>query len=148
MNPSKKTDEKDRQWIPVQEGLFEYPPANGRKPALHASQCKNCGKRFFPKRVLCPNCFQKGELMEIMLNRRGIIYVSTVVHIPSPVGIKAPYAYGYVDIPADDIRVFALFAGDDPDSFTPGREVELMLEPIGINEKGQQIIGYKFKPAA
>ena len=83
---------------------------------------------------------------ETTLDRRGIIYASTVVHIPSPVGIKAPYAYGYVEIPANGVRVFALFTGDDPYSFTPGREVELVLEPLEIESQKHKIISYKFKP--
>jgi uncharacterized OB-fold protein len=140
-------DEKDRTWIPVQDGLFEYPPADGRKPSLLANQCKKCGRTFFPKRFLCPHCSEEGELLEVMLDTRCIIYASTVVHIPSPAGIEAPYAYGYVDIPANNIRIFALFTGDEPYSFAPGREVELVLEPIGVNEKGQQLIGHQFRPA-
>jgi uncharacterized OB-fold protein len=138
----------DQSWELVQERLFEYPLANDQGPALLANRCMNCGKAFFPRRPLCPYCFEKGKMEEIRLDRRGIIYASTVVRIPSPVGIKAPYAYGYVDIPANGVRVFALFTGDDPHSFTPGREVELVLEPLEIDRQGHKVIGYKFKPAS
>ena len=138
-------DIKNASRIPVRVGLFEYPLADGKSPVLLANRCTQCGKTFFPKRVLCPYCFDTGEMEKITLERQGIIYACTVVHIPSPVGIKAPYAYGYVDIPANSIRLCTLFKGDDPFSFAPGQEVELVLEALRINEKGQQIIGYKFR---
>ena len=85
-------------------------------------------------------------LEDISLNPRGIIYACTVVHIPSPVGIKAPYTYGYVQIPKNQVRIFALFTGADPFTFKPGQEVELVIEPVRENHQGQFIIGYKFKP--
>jgi uncharacterized OB-fold protein len=85
---------------------------------------------------------------DITPDSRGRIYTSTVVHIPSLVGIKSPYAYGYVDIPANKIRILALFTGGDPYSFKPGQEVELVLEPIHVNSQGQEVIGYKFKPVS
>ena len=133
-------------WALVEEGLFEYPLADGEAPALLANRCTNCGKTFFPKRPLCPYCFKKGEMEEIKLDRRGVIYACTVIHRNSPSGIKAPYAYGYVEIPANKVRVFGLFTGSDPTSFTPGQGVELVVEPIEIDIEGRQIIGYKFKP--
>jgi uncharacterized OB-fold protein len=88
------------------------------------------------------------EMESIILDGRGIIYASTVVHIDSPVGITAPYAYGYVEMPAYQVRVCGLFTGGDPFSFAPGQEVELVIEPIRLNEQGQQVIGYKFRPAS
>ena len=139
--------ESERSWVAVQPGLFEYPLADGKLPALLANRCTNCGRSYFPKRAFCPQCFDKEGMEDITLDRRGIIYTCTVVRVPSPVGIKAPYAYGYVDIPAHQVRVYALFTGSDPASFSPGQEVEVVLEPIRVNEKGQEVIGYKFKAA-
>lgn len=148
MTNSSKTlkKEKNKDWVLIQAGLFDYPVKEGQYPALLANRCTSCGKSFFPKRTLCPHCFEQGEMEDITLERRGVIYTCTVIHIPSPTGIKAPYAYGYVDIPANNIRVFALFTGADPYSFRSGQEVVLVLEPIKKEQQGQQIIGYKFKP--
>lgn len=135
-------------WALVEEGLFEYPLAEGQTPSLFANRCASCRKTFFPKRPLCPYCFEKGKMEEIKLDRRGIIYACTVIHRNSPTGIIAPYAYGYVDIPVNKVRVFGLFGGSDPSSFTPGQEVELVVEPIKVDHQGKQIIGYKFKPVS
>lgn len=137
----------DQSWVPVQQGLFHYPVEDDGGPALFANRCRNCGKTFFPKRTLCPRCYEKGALEEVAFHDRGVIYAATVVRIPSPVGIKAPYACGYVDLPKCGIRLFALFTGGDPSSFAPGQRVELVLEPIRMNQQGQAVIGYKFRPA-
>jgi len=141
-------DGENQNRIPVQEGLFDFPPDKGQHPALLANNCRNCGKCFFPKRTFCPDCFEQGKLEDIVLDTKGVIYAVTVVHISSPSGIEAPYAYGYVNIPANKIRVLALFTGDNPTSFHAGMEVELVLETIRTNSRGQHIIGYKFKPVS
>lgn len=130
----------------VQEGLFEYPSADNGKPALLANRCTTCGATFFPKRLLCPACFEQGVMEDIRLGRRGILYACTVIRRDSPAGIPAPYAYGYVEIPANQVRIFALLTGSDPSSFHSGQEVELVIEPIKTDPEGRQVIGYKFKP--
>lgn len=132
-------------WDLVQEGLFEYPIPKDEEPALLANRCTYCGKAFFPKRCICPTCFEQGDLEEIKLSRRGIVYACTVIHRDSPIGITGPYAYGYVDIPANGVRVFALLTGADPASFAPGQEVELVVEPVRTGPHGTRIMGYKFK---
>jgi uncharacterized OB-fold protein len=137
----------EQRQVPVQAGLFEFPAPKGRPPALLANRCRHCGQSFFPKRNLCPACFEQGQLEDITLDRRGVIYAVTVVRISSPSGIEAPYAYGYVDIPANSVRVFALFTGAAPAAFQAGMPVELVLEPLRADSGGQQIIGHKFKPA-
>lgn len=144
----RSVSENENAWIMVQPGLFVYPLGDGQNPALTANRCKRCSKVFFPKKIFCPNCFEQGDLEDINLERRGIIYASTVVHIDSPAGIKAPYSYGYVDLPSDKVRIFALFTGADPFSFVPGQEVELMVESIRTDREGKEIIGYKFRPVS
>lgn len=135
----------EQSWNLIREGLFDYPLVEGQEPALRANRCTKCGKTFFPKRSLCPHCFEEGELEDIILENKGIIYACTVVYINSPVGIEAPYAYGYVEIPKNKVRIFALFTGSDPLSFRVGQQVELAVEPIRENDEGQQVIGFKFK---
>ena len=132
----------------VQEGLFEYPFADNGKPALLANRCITCGTTFFPKRLLCPACFEQGTMEDIKLGRRGILYACTVIHRDSPAGITAPYAYGYVEIPANQVRVFGLLTGSDPSSFHSGQEVKLVIEPVKTDPEGRQVIGYKFKPVS
>lgn len=134
-------------WAVVEPGLFEYPVPEGKKPALLGSCCTKCGRVFFPKRDICADCFGEGEMAPKELDSKAVIYSSTVVNVPSPAGFKPPYAYGYVDIPADKIRFHTLFEGTDPTVLAPGTEVELIVGPLGVkNKQGHNVIGYKFKP--
>jgi len=133
-------------WVAVEQGLFEYPLKEGTRPALLGSYCKKCGRTFFPSREFCPDCFDDGDVAPKSLDSNGVIYSSTVVRVPSPAGLKPPYAYGYVDIPADKLRIHALLEGTDPASLAPGTKVELVVGPLMVNKQGQQVIGFKFKP--
>jgi uncharacterized OB-fold protein len=141
----KKNGEEERTWVPVQEGLFQYSPQDGSSEGLLAGRCTGCDKTFFPKRVFCPNCFDQSDMEDLTLSRQGVVYSCTVIQVPPPVGIKAPYAYGYVDITENGVRVPALLRGTDPTSFSPGQKVELDFEPIYTNKKGQEVIAYTFK---
>lgn len=98
-------------------------------------------------RAQCPKCTETGSLAQVPISGRGTIYASTVVRVPSPVGLKPPYACGYVDLAEAKLRVFALFAGADVDHFKPGRQVEMVIEPLRTDAKGDVLSAYKFKLA-
>ena len=89
-----------------------------------------------------------GTMESVELGRQGIIYSCTVVYRDSPVGIKAPYAYGYVQIPENNLRVFALLTGKEATSFAPGEAVDLVVEPIRTDGAGRNVVGYKFRARA
>lgn len=146
--PQKKVRAETEDFVAVQPGLFDYPVKKGEKGRLLASRCRKCGATFFPRRTVCRHCLNEENMEGIRLSPRGVIYACTVVHVDSPSGVKAPYAFGYVDIPADNIRVFALFSSADRELIEPGQEVELVLEPIATNDEHKQVIGYKYRPLA
>lgn len=145
----KKAEEDMRgeegDFVLVQPGLFNYPGQKSEKPALLASRCSKCGTTFFPQRTVCRYCLDDSGMENVALSRRGVVYASTVIGIGSPSGIKAPYAFGYVDIPVDGVRVFALFKDADPEHIAPGQEVELVIESIATNSEQKQVMGYKFQ---
>jgi len=120
-------NETDQTWLLVEEGLFEYPTADPQGPTLLANCCVHCRKTFFPKRSLCPYCFEKGKMEGVKLDQQGIIYACTVIHRNSPTGIIAPYAYGYVDIPANNLRIFSLLDSDRIDQLAVGVPVSLRV---------------------
>ncbi|MAG95497.1 MAG: OB-fold domain-containing protein [Alphaproteobacteria bacterium] len=131
--------------VALRPDLFTYPSAGNESPALLVSHCTVCGRRFFPRRAECPVC-GPDKLEESTSSGRGTVYASTVVRVPSPAGLKPPYAYGYVDLEPEGPRVFALFTGAEADTFSPGLEVELVLEEVTSNREGQSVIGHKFRP--
>ena len=88
-------NEKVGLWVPVEPGLFQYPLAQGEAPALLANRCKKCKKCFFPKRKLCPACFET-DMEEIRpkqtrkdLQRGGCSHPFTRWHksAPMPMGM-------------------------------------------------------------
>ncbi len=132
-------------FILVQNGLFEYPPKKDEEPQLLASQCSKCGATFFPQRPVCRHCLDGAGMKIIRLSPHGVVYASTVINVDSPSGIKAPYAFGYVDIAENNIRVFALFEETDAVLIAPGRAVEVVIEAIATNRERQHVVGYKYR---
>lgn len=131
---------------PFRPGLFEESPQGA--PRLLTSSCKSCGRYFFPARADCPHCAEAGHVVEAAIAGTGVIYASTVVHVPSPTGLKPPYAYGYVQLDAAALRVFALFTSVDPHQLVPGSRVEMVLGPLRTDADGNELITYKFRPLA
>lgn len=130
----------------IMEGIIKCPSRTFEPPRLLGNKCRSCGTVFFPRRAICPNCFTNDTLTEVELSSKGKIYTYTIVHFPSPAGIEAPYAYGYVDLPENNIRVFSLFTESDPKKLEIGMNVELVIERVRTDKNGTEIVGYKFKP--
>lgn len=85
-------------------------------------------------------------LEEVPLSTRGKIDTFSVVHV-APAGFKAPYIQAFVDLP-EGPRIFSIITGCEPseDAIKEGDEVELVVEKIADDEKGNELIGYKFRP--
>lgn len=110
--------------------------------ALAGSRCRSCGRVYFPRKRVCPQCFQIDQMEEVALSRRGRLYTFTVAEAGPP-GFPVPYAFGYVDLP-EGVRVFSLLEGD-PEALEIGMELEMAVGPIR-EENGMAIIAYKFRP--
>ena len=136
--------------IPVREGLWTDPASSGGKPRLIASQCRSCGELCFPKKEngLCGHC-QSSELKEVELSGRGKLYSYTVVtQRPSEVYKgEVPYALGFVEMP-QGIRIETLLTGCDFGVLSVGMDVEMVIERLHQDEDGNDVMAYKFRPAA
>jgi uncharacterized OB-fold protein len=127
---------------PFREGLFRIPPSQNQEAQLIGSKCRICGKIFFPSRRVCGSCFNE-DLDEVPLSRRGKLYTYTVVWSPAA-GMKSPYAIGYVDLP-EGVRVFSLLT-EWQDMLDLDIDVELVIDKLGEDEEGNEIVVYKFRP--
>ena len=130
--------------FPVREGLWGISPTTS-KPYLLGSRCPECQGYQFPKKRVCPVCFSN-HMEEVSLSTRGRIYTYTINRQGSA-GLYVPYATVYVDLP-EDVRVFAQSDLSRWEHGTPviGKEVELVIGPIGGDGHGNQIIGIQFNP--
>ncbi len=133
--------------IPVKEGLWRDTKDG---PRLIGSKCKDCGELFFPKKDngICTYC-QSKNLEETEFSTRGKVYSCTCVMQRPPVYYKGevPYAMGYVELP-EGIRIETLFTDCQTDDVCVGMDVEMVIDKLHEDEAGNEVITYKFRPAA
>ncbi len=136
--------------IPVHKDMWTSPSETGQPVQLIADQCNNCSEIFFPRKEngICTYC-QSEDLSKILLSPKGKIYNHTVIMQKPPEYYhgRVPYAIGFVELP-EGIRIRTHFTGCDFKDLAIGMEVELVIEKLGEDETGNDIISYMFKPAA
>ena len=140
----KKDEEQRREVIPIIDNAFKMP--QGEKPYLIGGKCKACGCISFPKRVMCPACTEEGTIEEIPLSRMGKLYSFTIARV-APMGFKAPYVVGDVELP-EGIRLFSIITECDPseEELEIGMDLELVIGKFSEDEDGNDIVGYMFRP--
>lgn len=138
--------EVEKKRLPLLPGVIHEAAAPGDRAYLIGTRCRACGRVFFPKCLACRVCMTDDTIDEVPLSTRGRIDTFTVVHV-APAGFKAPYIQAFVDLP-EGPRVFSLITGCDPldNDLHGGSEVELVIEKIREDERGNDLIGYKFRP--
>lgn len=139
-----KTIEPNGKQISINEKLFKI-PSPGEDIHLTGVKCKSCGEFFFPARDRCTNCFTE-NVEEVALSKRGKIYSFTIVRNVTP-GYTGPipYAVGAIELP-EGIIILSPLTQCDFSKLEVGQDVELVLERLFIDENGNEVISYKFKP--
>ena len=130
--------------VSINEKLFKLPSPE-EESHLTGVKCRSCGELFFPKRTKCIKCFAE-EMEEVALGKKGKVYTYTIVHHATP-GYTGPlpYAVGAVELPGG-IVVLSLLTQCHLDQLKIGMDVELVLEKLYEDEKGNEVISYKFRP--
>jgi uncharacterized OB-fold protein len=127
------------------EGLIVFPRDGASAPYLVASQCKKCGRIYFPRKPFCPECMSE-TMEDVALPNEGSLYTSTVVHIGVK-GFVTPYILGWVDIPGQ-IRLVTQI-DHDPLKYADlrsGQSLSLVIGTLRTLDDGTEIVGYKYKP--
>jgi len=135
--------------VPVADGIFTW---QSDQPKLLGSRCTNCGNHMFPVQDGCPRCMSS-ESEQVELATRGTLWSWTVQAFPpkappylGPIGDDfVPYGVGYVELP-DQVRVEARLTENDPAKLEIGMEMELVIEPLGADDDGNELITYAFAP--
>ncbi len=138
--------EKER--VPIEKGFFTIPRDPSEPPSLLGTRCCSCSEVFFPRRKVCAKCLSQAT-EDTLLGPRGTLYTYTYVHVPM-FGTSRTDAQGYgvgqVDLP-EGPRVQAVLSGGAED-FRIGMELELQLETLRENRKGQDVVIFRFRPLA
>jgi uncharacterized OB-fold protein len=135
----------EKKQIPIAKGLFHLSTTPEEKPYLIGSKCRNCGIVAFPQKMICPSCLD--ETMEVIpLRGKGKLRLFTLTRVAG-LGYNAPYFQGYIELEEGPL-IFSLITGCElkDDALEEGMEMEVVIEKVREDEKGNELIGYKFKP--
>lgn len=114
---------------------------------LMGSRCEACKKVFFPKKEVCPNCFDfDGELKEVPLSKRGKLH-SYALSVMGPPEMETPYVISFIDLP-EGLKLFSVLTDCEPwdEVLQIGMEMEMVIGKIKQDESGTEILSYKFRP--
>ena len=132
--------------VPIEPGYFTVPEKADEAPRLLGSKCRRCAEVFFPRRMTCAKCLNRGT-DDVLLGPRGTLYTWTYCHIPMFGKLDAKvagYGVGQVDLP-EGPRVQGVLSGK-PGDFKIGMPLELDLEVLRKNDKGDEVVIYRFRP--
>lgn len=138
--------------VPIADGLFTWPD---EEPRLLASRCTDCGNHMFPQQDGCPRC--SGHSTEtVELERRGTLWTWTVQAFPPKAPPFAgdddpdtfePFGVGYIDI-GGKLLVESRITVAEPDDLRIGMELELVVDPLYVNDEGEEVVTFAFAPVA
>ena len=134
--------------MPFMQKLLHLPEGAQEQAYLIGSRCGHCGHVAFPPKEVCPACLKDDDMAQIPLSRRGKIDTCTVSRVAPP-GFEAPYIQAFIRL-AEGPRIFSLITGcpQEEGAVEIGQEVELVVERLCRYEKGNEMLGYKFRPLA
>jgi uncharacterized OB-fold protein len=126
----------------LEESWFKKTPDSIR---LVGSSCPSCKKIFFPKKKVCPECFED-HLVDHTLSNRGQLH-AYAMSVMGPPALEKPYVQAYVDLP-EGIKLFTLLKDWEPidENLKIGMDMEMVIDKIYVDRAGDDIIGYKFRP--
>jgi uncharacterized OB-fold protein len=132
--------------IPLKPGLFHVPESSSEKPYLIGSKCSVCGYVCFPKKEVCVKCLRDDTMEETKLGPYGNLETFCIMQVGPP-DFPPPYAIGYVKT-KEGAKVFTQITGCEPkdDALEMGDEMEMVIEKLKKDNKGNNLIGWKFKP--
>lgn len=132
--------------IPAITGLFTWP---SEEPALIASRCTGCGTCCFPYVGTCvnPACTTR-NVEKTTLSRTGTLWSYTVHHYRPPPPFTSPepfepFSIGVVELP-EGLKVLGMLVVDDQKSLRIGAAVRLIVDSVGEDEAGNQLLTWKF----
>ena len=84
--------------------------------------------------------------MKARLGNKGTLYSYTVIHVASK-EFNPPYAFGFVILEPEKIRIPAMLTGFDlSKELKSGTPMEMVIEKLRDDEFGNVLVTYKFRP--
>ncbi len=113
---------------------------------FEANQCKKCGTKFFPPRLVCSEC-KSQELERAKLAEKGKVLTYTIIRVPPhQFADQAPYAVGIAELD-DGVKLTAQIVDCGFEDIRIGMPVKLEFRKVfQEGESGILCYGYKFVP--
>jgi hypothetical protein len=129
---------------------LQLPKAAGEKAYLGGVKCKACGAVYVGPRMACAKCFAVDDFEELRFGDRGTLRAFTIVFMTAP-GIEVPFIAAIVDLP-EGAAVRCNLGGVEPDgekvAALLGKKLEMYTEKVRTDLEGNDVIVFKFRPAA
>ena len=135
--------DEEKKVIEAVPGSFEI---ENDQAYLVGTKCSKCGAAFFPPRYICTYCLTDESVMKARLGNKGTLYSYTVIHVASK-EFNPPYAFGFVILEPEKIRIPAMLTGFDlSKELKSGTPMEMVIEKLRDDEFGNVLVTYKFRP--
>jgi len=118
----------------------------GDNPHLVATQCTNCGAKYFDRRNACASCFES-DFKRVDVVPEGTVQTFTIVAMAAP-GIPVPFVSAVIDCDGTPVRGNLINVEPDPDHVSTGMKVRLATYSLGEDDHGKEAIGFGFEPAS
>ncbi len=114
---------------------------------FEANQCPKCQMKFFPPRLICPECGNQ-ELEEARIAETGKLLTFTIIRVPPHQYVdQAPFAVGIAELD-DGVKLTAQIVDCDFEDLKIGMRLKLEFRKVfQEGESGILCYGYKFVPA-
>ena len=119
---------------------------NPQRYRMEAAKCRQCGKIWFPPRLICAGC-QGREFETVRLAETGQVETYTVIRV-APTGFdeETPYAVAIVKLD-DGVRITCQVADCEPEEMKIGLKVRMEFRRVQADGKGGVLqYGYKAVP--
>jgi uncharacterized OB-fold protein len=130
--------------------FLKLPESPGEKPYLAGVKCKSCGAAYLGDRIACGKCLAVGEFEEIRFSDRGTLHSFTIVFQTFP-GVETPFIAAVISLP-EGTACRCNLGGVEPDgdkvAALLGKELEMYTEKVRTDQEGNDVIAFKFRPAA
>ena len=133
--------------VPFKEGCLTTPLSPPDQVRLKGVKCRACGSLTFGDATHCINCTSK-EVEPYVFSKDGKIYSYTVIrHAPPPPYPQEnfrPFPVAWVELD-DGLLILSEIFGCGLDELRLGLPVELNVVKGWVDEKGNDVMMYKFR---
>ena len=134
---------EEKKTLEAIPGAFEIVD---NQPYLVGTKCSKCGAAFFPPRYICTYCLTDEGVEKARLGNKGTLYSYTIIRVAGR-EFNPPYAFGFVVIEPENIRIPAVLTGFDLEQeLKSGTRMEMVIDRLRDDDQGNEIASYKFRP--